>query len=112
MACDTSRTVASSSARRTMSECPLPGLSRSLTFHPPDRPCPSPRPLEEVHPLAVRRRDPPDGLVAREPLGPVFHQRVPERRPADREADEPRDPRGGRQPLPDLLVVLAAAQDD
>ena len=45
-------------------------------------------------------------------MGAVIHERVPEGGPADREADESGNARGGREPLPHLLVVLAAAQDN
>src|SRR5262249_21611478 len=68
--------------------------------------------VEQVDPLAVVRSDLADRVVAANLLGPVVDERVPEGGPADREANEPGH-RGGRgQPLPHLLVVLAAAQDD
>src|SRR5262245_35715424 len=68
--------------------------------------------LEQVHPRAVGRGDLRSRGVARDLLGAVVHQWVPEGGPADREAGEPGNARGGRQPLAHVLVVLATAQDD
>src|SRR6516162_2247700 len=68
--------------------------------------------LEQVDPLSVGRCDPRDSALARDFLGAIIHQRVPEDGSTDREAREPRNTRGGRQPLAHLLVVLAAAQDN
>src|SRR5262249_26296811 len=50
--------------------------------------------------------------LARDLVGAVFDQGVPEGGPADGEADEPRHARRGREPLTHFRVVLAAAQDN
>src|SRR4051794_20387342 len=68
--------------------------------------------LEHVHPLAIAPRDLGDRGLARNLLLAPRDQRVPERRAADREADEPRHVRGRPQPLVHLLLVLTAPQDD
>src|SRR5207248_10335694 len=64
------------------------------------------------HPFAVAAGDLGHGRLARRLLGPPIDQRVPERRAADREADEPRHAGRARQPVAYLLVVLATAPDD
>src|SRR5262245_33393643 len=68
--------------------------------------------LEQVHPPAVRRGDAPDRVVAAGLLVPQRDQRIPERRPPDREANKPRHVGRGLEPVPHLRVVLAAAQHD
>ena len=93
-----------------------------IEMPPPGRSCPSsfdPRPphnrvgrLEDVHPLSIAPRDLADRGLARNPSLLPVSQRAPEARPAHREADEPRHGRRGLQPLADLRVILAAAEDD
>src|SRR5262245_48012704 len=68
--------------------------------------------LEDVHELPVPAPDLGDGLLSRRLLAPPGDQRVPEVGASDRESDEARDAGGGRQPLTDLLLVLAPAEDD
>src|SRR5262249_48735096 len=68
--------------------------------------------LEDVHELLVPAGDLGDGLLSRRPFGPPADQGLPEVGAADREPDEARDSGGDRQPLADLLLVLAPAEDD
>src|SRR5258708_1975601 len=70
------------------------------------------RRFEYVHPRPVLVANSHDPRLARGLSGAVVNQRVPERRPADREADEPGHSGGGPQPLPHLFVVLAATEDN
>src|SRR5262245_4020448 len=50
--------------------------------------------------------------VSRDLVRSEVDERIPEGGPADREAGEPGNCRSHRQPLPYVLVVLTAAQDD
>ena len=68
--------------------------------------------LEDIDPLAVVAGDLADGGLAGLAALLPFGQRLPEGGAADGEADEARDGRGGREPVADLLVVFAPAQDD
>src|SRR6266404_3565147 len=68
--------------------------------------------VEEVHELAIARRDLGDSLFARRLLGPPGNQRIPEIGAADRKADEARHLRRNPDPFPHLLLVLAAPEND
>src|SRR5262245_33793513 len=68
--------------------------------------------LEGVRELPVPAGDLGDGLLPRRPLRPPADQGLPEVGAADRKPDEARDSGCGRQPLADLLLVLAPAEDD
>src|SRR4051794_29460549 len=87
------------------------GLTPPRSPRDDGRPSTSPL-LENVHPLAVAPRDLLDRGVALAAVLVPLLQRLPERRPAHGEANEARHLRRRREPLPHLLVVLAATQDD
>src|SRR5215469_9462601 len=70
------------------------------------------RPLEDTDEVNVAACDLRDGVVARDFLGPIVHERVPEIRSSYSEADESFYPSRTRQPLMDLLVVLATPEND
>jgi len=65
--------------------------------------------LKSIHPIPVAVGNFIYRLFPRDLFRPPVHERIPEASPADREADEPRDSRGGGQPLVYFSVVLAAA---
>src|SRR6185436_12862855 len=78
--------------------------------HPGLRSCPSL--LKDVHELAVSTRDLGDRAFPRALAGPPSDQRLPEVRPADGKANEPRDAGRRRQPLAHLGLIFTPAQDD
>src|SRR5215472_13724652 len=70
------------------------------------------RPLEDTEPAHAPADELLDDVVARDFLGPIIHERVPEIRSSYSEADETLYPSRSRQPLMDLLVVLATPEND
>src|SRR5215468_10209935 len=68
--------------------------------------------FEDVDELPVASRDLGDSSVPGELTGPPIDHRLPEGGPADREANETGNRRCDFQPLLDILVVCASAQND
>src|SRR5262249_6551384 len=67
---------------------------------------------EELAPARVAPCDLRTRRLGRRPAVPPADERVPERRPADREPDEAGDARGRRQPRLDLRFILAPPEHD
>src|SRR5262245_27731284 len=103
-ACSASATC---SPRRAKSAARIEGASRTRSFRSGGMSL-----LEDVHELPVPAGDLGDGLLPRRLPGSPPDQGVPDVGAADRESDEPPDAGRRREPLADLLRVLAPTEDD
>src|SRR5207253_805579 len=68
-------------------------------------------PSRKCRRFLIAARDLRHGGLARDRLGPIVHERLPEIRPAHGEADEALHSGGRRQPFVNFPVVLPSAQD-